>query len=510
MRIGGVLNLLGKLLLILSMLLLTPIPFSLVYHDGMILPFLACSAIGLTTGGLLVAVFLPEEELGYKDGFAIVTFSWLFLAVLGSLPYYLSGHIPGFIDAFFESMSGFTTTGSTILTDIEILPRSLLFWRALTQWLGGMGIIVLSLAILPLLGIGGMQLFQAEVPGPTKDKLAPRIQDTARILWSVYLVMTAMETVLLMLGGVDFFNALTHSFTTLATGGFSNFNASIAQYQSPYIHLVVTLFMFLAGVNFSLHFLVLRRNPAAYWQNEEFRFYVAIILIATLLVFSMNQVWNVYENVERNLLDTLFQVVSLMTTTGFGTADFDVWPPFCRILLVTLMFVGGCAGSTGGGIKVVRFLLFFKYARLQLHKLVHPRQVETIKLGKTRVPQDVMIAILSFFAIYLAVFLVASLIITGLGVDIITGPTAVIATLNNIGPGLAMVGPTQNFAHLPALAKLVLVFCMLAGRLELYTVAILLTPGYWKMTRMPRLRLGKEDLSQENGAPALEHSAEGR
>ena len=488
MRIGGVLNLLGKLVIILSLMLLSPIPFSLYFHDGMTGTFLLCSLMGLLCGGLLIALFLPEQELGYKDGFAIVTFSWIVLAVLGALPYIFSGAIPSFIDAFFESMSGFTTTGSTILTDIEVLPKSLLFWRTMTHWLGGMGIIVLTLAILPLLGIGGMQLFQAEVPGPTKDRLAPRIQDTARILWSVYLLMTLIETGLLMAGGVDFFNAITHSFATLATGGFSNFNSSLGHYQSTYLQSVVILFMFLAGANFSLHFMALRGNISAYWKNEEFRFYGAIVLVATLAIVIANYVAGTYVEHGRNLRDVLFQVVSIMTTTGFGTADFDTWPSFCRILLVSLMFVGGCAGSTGGGVKVVRFLLFFKYARLQLHKLVHPRQVETIKLGNTKVPQDVMIAILSFFAIYLAVFLIASLIVTGLGVDIITGPTAVIATLNNIGPGLHLVGPTQNFGHLPSLAKLVLIFCMLAGRLELYTVAILLTPGYWRMTRKPLFR----------------------
>jgi len=492
MRIGGVLNLLGKLLIILSLMLLTPIPFSLYFRDSMSGVFLLCSLLGLMLGGLLLALFLPENELGYKDGFAIVTFSWIGLALLGALPYALSGAVPSFVDAFFESMSGFTTTGSTILSDIEVLPKSLLFWRTMTHWLGGMGIIVLTLAILPLLGIGGMQLFQAEVPGPTKDRLAPRIQDTARILWSVYLLMTLTETGLLMAGGVDFFNAITHSFATLATGGFSNFNASLGHYQSTYLQSVVILFMFLAGANFSLHYMILRGNLRAYWENEEFRFYTAIVLIATLLIFLANALAGTYVDHGRNLRDVLFQVVSIMTTTGFGTADFDTWPPFCRILLVSLMFVGGCAGSTGGGIKVVRFLLFFKYARSQLHKLVHPRQVETIKLGNTKVPQEVMIAILSFFAIYLAVFMVASMIVTALGVDIITGPTAVIATLNNIGPGLHLVGPTQNFGHLPGLAKLVLVFCMLAGRLELYTVAILLTPGFWKMTRKPLWRWKKK------------------
>ena len=492
MRIGGVLNLLGKLIIILSLMLLTPIPFSLYYNDGMISTFLISSILGLAIGSVFILVFLPEKDLGYKDGFAIVALSWMGLALLGALPYVLHGNIPSFIDALFESMSGFTTTGSTILTDIEILPKSLLFWRSMTHWLGGMGIILLTLAILPLLGIGGMQLFQAEVPGPTKDKLAPRIHDTARILWSVYLLLTIVETGLLMLGGVDFFNALTHSFATLATGGFSNFNASLGHYQSNYVQYVVIIFMFLAGVNFSLHFMALRGKLSAYWKSEEFVFYVLIIFFATMSIFAVRAVNDHDLNMVLNFRDVLFQVVSIITTTGFGTEDFDLWPPFCRMLLVALMFVGGCAGSTGGGIKVVRLLLFFKYARLQLHKLIHPRQIETIKLGKIKVPQEVMISILGFFAIYLAVFVIASLLITMLGVDIVTGLTSVIATLNNIGPGLNLVGPTQNFSHLPALAKLILIFCMLAGRLELYTIAILFTPGYWLMTRKPLFRWTKK------------------
>lgn len=488
MRIGGVLNLLGKLIIILSLMLLSPIPFSIYYNDGMIFTFIISSLTGLSIGLVLISIFLPEEDLGYKDGFAIVALSWIVLALLGSLPYIIPGNIVSFVDAFFESMSGFTTTGSTILNDIEILPKSLLFWRSMTHWLGGMGIILLTLAILPLLGIGGMQLFQAEVPGPTKDKLSPRIQDTARILWSVYLLMTVVETVLLMAGGINFFDALTHSFGTLATGGFSNYNASVGQFSSTYVQIVVMLFMFLAGCNFSLHFMALRGSISSYWKNEEFRFYLLLVLSSICAIAIINDFNHIYGSFGRNLRDSSFQVISILTTTGFGTADFDTWPPFCRVLLVALMFVGGCAGSTGGGIKVVRFLLFFKYARLQLHKLVHPNQIETIKLGKVKVPQEIMISILGFFAIYLAVFLAASLLVTMLGVDIITGPTAVIATLNNIGPGLHLVGPTQNFAHLPSSAKLILIFCMLAGRLELYTIAILLTPGYWKMTRKPLYR----------------------
>ncbi len=493
MKVSGALNLLGRLLIVLSFMLLTPLPFSYYFHDGVAHVFFTSSLLGLLLGTILVICFEPERDLGFKDGFAIVAFSWFIFALLGALPYVISGSIPNFVDAFFESMSGFTTTGSTILSDIEVLPKSILFWRAMTHWLGGMGIIVLTLAILPLLGIGGMQLFQAEVPGPTKDRLTPRIQDTARILWSVYVLMTVAEVLLLMLGGMGFFEALTHSFATLATGGFSTYNLSIAHFQSTYIHLVIVVFMFLAGANFSLHFRALSGDLKIYWRDEEFRLYTYIVLASVTTIFLVNAGAVVYQNNLLNLRDSLFQVVSIMTTTGFGTADFDKWPPFAKMLLVTLMFIGGCAGSTGGGVKVVRCLLFFKYARSQLRRLVHPHQVDTIKLGNMKVPQDVMIGILSFFAIYIVVFLGASLAVTALGVDIVTGPTAVIATLNNIGPGLHLVGPSRNFGHLPSAAKLVLIFCMLAGRLELYTVAIFFTPEFWKMTRKPRFRWQKQD-----------------
>ncbi|MCA1765973.1 MAG: TrkH family potassium uptake protein [Desulfobulbaceae bacterium] len=438
MHSGGVLNIFGKLLILLSLFLLAPIPFSLYYHDGMLAVFLLSSLVGAGLGGLLILLFVPEKDLGYRDGFAIVVLSWLGLALLGALPYSFSGQMGSFADCFFESMSGFTTTGSTILSEIEVLPPSVLFWRSLTHWLGGMGIIVLSLAILPLLGVGGMQLYQAEMPGPTKDRLAPRIEDTAKILWSVYLLITLIVILLLMLGGVGFFDAICHSFSTLATGGFSTHTASVGYFKSAYVETVIIVFMFLAGTNFALH-----------------------------------------------LRAASFQVVSILTTTGFATADFDLWPPVCKIILLSLMMIGGCAGSTSGGIKVVRFLLFFKYARLQLRNLVHPKAVGAIKLGKLKVPQEVMVAILGFFALYIAFFMIATLLVTAMGVDIVTGATAVIATLNNIGPGLNLVGPAADFGHLPAAAKVLLSFCMLAGRLELYTVAVLLTPDFWAMARKP-------------------------
>ncbi len=491
MRTGGVLNILGKLLIVLSLFLLTPIPFSLYYGDGMVETFVVCSLVGALAGGLLVACFAPENDLGYRDGFAVVVFSWLALALIGAVPFYLSGAMDSFVDCFFESMSGFTTTGSSVLSVIEVLPKSVLFWRALTHWLGGMGIIVLTLAILPLLGVGGMQLFQAEMPGPTKDRLAPRIQDTARILWAVYMLMTLAQILLLMLGGVTFFDATCHSFATLATGGFSTHTSSVAHFQSLYVEIVIIIFMFLAGINFSLHYRGLQGKLSTYWHNEEFRFYLGLIVVSILIIVAANAFYSTYDSLGENLRTAVFQVVTIITTTGFGTADFDQWPPVCKVLLISLMFVGGCAGSTGGGIKVVRILLFLKYARLQLRNLVHPRAVGTIKLGKVKVPREVLISILGFFALYLTILAMATLMVTALGVDIVTGTTAVIATLNNIGPGLHLVGPAMNFGDLPAAAKVILSLCMLAGRLELYTVAVLLTPDFWAMARRPRLRWHK-------------------
>lgn len=500
MRSGGVLNIFGKLLILLSLFLLTPIPFSIYYRDGMVLSFLLCSLSGALLGSAFIALFAPEKDLGYKDGFAVVVLSWLGLALLGALPFYFSGQMPSLVDCLFESMSGFTTTGSTILSSVEVLPKSVLFWRATTHWLGGMGIIVLSLAILPLLGVGGMQLFQAEMPGPTKDRLAPRIQDTARILWGVYLLFTLIEILLLMLGGLDFFDAVCHAFATLATGGFSTHTASVSHFGSVYIESVIIFFMFLAGTNFSLHHHALKGRFKIYWESEEFRFYLKITALAIVIITAANLYYNIYQSIGTAVRTAFFQVVSILTTTGFGTADFEQWPPVCKILLVSLMFIGGCAGSTGGGIKVVRLLLFFKYARLQLRSLIHPRTVGTLKLGNVKVPQEIMVAILGFFALYVGVILLASILVTALGVDIVTGTTAVIATLNNIGPGLNLVGPTQHFGHLPPLAKLVLTFCMLAGRLELYTVAVLLSPNFWKMARKP---IWRWQLSKNGSAKKL-------
>jgi len=473
------LRILGVMLLFLAAALLIPIPFSLYFADGSALPLLLSAVVTFATGLMLFLSCKSNRELSVREGFAIVTFGWLFYAVFGALPFLFSGAIPSVVDALFETMSGFTTTGATILQNIEAMPQGLLLWRALTHWLGGMGIIVLSLAILPMLGVGGMQLFKAEVPGPTADRLKPRIQDTAKLLWVVYVILTVAETLLLMLGGMSFFEAICHSFATLATGGFSTRNASVGAYQSAYIDWVVILFMFLAGANFSLHYHALRGRIREYWRSEEFRIYLGIVFASIVLLIIFNQ-GTTYDSWLENLRHSSFQTVSIMTTTGFGTADYEQWPVLTQYLLISLMFIGGCAGSTGGGIKVARILLLFKHAHVQLFKLIHPRAVRIVKLGETPVDRDVMQSILGFFALFMGVFVGASFLMAASGMDLVSAGAAVIATLSNIGPGLGSVGPVDNYSHIAPFGKLVLFTCMLLGRLELFTVLVLIFPTFWK------------------------------
>ncbi|MBW6510865.1 MAG: TrkH family potassium uptake protein [Desulfuromonadaceae bacterium] len=472
-------RILGALLLFLATALLIPVPFSLWYDDGAALALLAAATTSLAAGAVLFLNCRSNKELSLREGFAIVSFGWLFYALFGALPYVISGAIPSYLDAVFETMSGFTTTGSTILVNIERLPESLLFWRALTHWLGGMGIIVLSLAILPMLGVGGMQLFKAEVPGPTTDRLKPRIQDTAKLLWGVYVLLTAAETLLLMYGGMNFFEAICHSFATLATGGFSTRNASVAAFDSPFIEWVIIVFMFLAGINFSLHYHALRGRFQEYRRNEEFLTYVGITLVVTIVLTFLTFDTG-HGALATSLRDSAFQTVSILTTTGFGTADYELWPVLAQYLLVFLMFVGGCAGSTGGGMKVARILLLFKHAQVSVFRLIHPRAVRLAKLGGTPVDREVMQSILGFFALFMGIFVAASFMLAATGLDLVSAAAAVIATLSNIGPGLGSVGPTDNFAHVSDPGKGILIFCMLAGRLELFTVLVLFFPSFWR------------------------------
>lgn len=459
--------------------MLLPIPVSLYYNDQDLLALSGSAAVTFIFGFVVFKLTRFNRDLRAKEGFAVVTFGWLVFSAFGSLPFIFSGVIPSFTDAFFETMSGFTTTGATILTDIESVPHAILFWRSLTHWMGGMGIIVLSLAILPFLGVGGMQLFKAEVPGPSADKLTPRVTETAKILWGVYVLISAAEVVFLMLGGMSLFDALNHTFATMATGGYSTKNASVAGFNSAYIDYVIVFFMVLAGANFSLHYQFLRGNYGIYWRNKEFRYYIAAILGACLLI-GIDTFIHQYHNVADTARYTSFQVVSIMTTTGFGTADYEQWSSSSQFILLMLMFVGGSAGSTGGGIKVVRIYLLIKFMLSEFVRLIHPHAVIPVRANNQVVPRDMLMNVLGFFVVAMLVFAGGVLVMTLIGLDMLTSIGATAATLWNIGPGLGDVGPTDNYAAIPVVGKWVLSMLMLMGRLELFTVIILFSPAYWK------------------------------
>ncbi len=437
------------------------------------------SGIVLSIAFSLWALTRGPVSLSRRDGFGIVTFGWAAAAVAGSLPYLLSGVISHPASALFESMSGFTTTGASVLTNLEHIPHGILFWRGMTQWLGGMGVLILCVAILPFLGVGGMRIYRAEMPGPSKDRLTPRIASTAKLLWGLYVLLSLAEVALLMIGGMDWFDACSHTFTTMSTGGFSTRTASIAAFNSLYIEIVMIVFMFLAGANFALHYRALRGKPQSFVRDPEFRFYTALWL-GGCLVLSINVWGEVYQGAGAALRAGFFQGTSIMTTTGYVTQDFNAWPNASRLLLVLLMFIGGCGGSTGGGIKVVRVFVVLKKILRELGRVMHPRAVTRVKLGRVSLEESTVSNIAGFFIIYVAVFAVASLAMTFYTPDMVTAASSVAATLGNIGPGLGAVGATETYASIPAAGKLILVACMLLGRLELYTVLVLLLPAFWK------------------------------
>ncbi len=481
MRIRHTLHLVGILIFFLGLTMVFPLLFGLYYQDNSVTPLLKSIGVTLGSGLVLYAFFrgTRNEIMGHREGMGVVAIGWTACGLFGALPYYWGGMFDCFSDAFFESVSGFTTTGASVLTQIETVSRGLLFWRSLTHWLGGMGIIVLSLAILPLLGIGGMQLYKAEVPGPVPDKLKPRIRDTAMVLWKVYVLFSAAETLLLMLGGMDLFEALCHTFGTMATGGFSTRNASIGAYDNPYHDAVIIAFMLFAGINFSLHYQCLKGNPAAFWRNSEFRFFIGIVAIFVFTV-TLNLYGTVYETLTEAVRFGTFQVVSIITTTGYATADYEVWPSLSQNILLFCMFLGASAGSTGGGMKCLRIMLLLKHSYKQLFSLIHPHAVTQVKLGGRAISDEVLHSIWGYFMLYLGLFILSSFLLAAMGVDVVTSFAAVAATIGNIGPGLGSVGPTDNYAYMPVLGKWLLILCMLLGRLEIYTVLILFVPEFWR------------------------------
>jgi len=471
---------LGSLLFIEAFFLMLSMLVSLIYAEDDTFAFIYTIAIAVSLG--LISRILTKKskrDIGKREGFIIVSFVWVVFSFVGSLPFIISGYIPDLTNAFFETISGFTTTGSSVLNDIESLPHGILFWRSIIQWMGGMGIIVLSLAILPILGIGGMQLFSAEVPGPVPDKLHPRIKETAKRLWLIYLFFTIAETILLMFGGMDLFDAVNHSFTTMATGGYSTKQASVAYWDSPYIHYVIILFMFIAGTNFTLAYFGLKFKFKKIIGNEEFRYYLGFTLFFAL-VTAVTLYFTSNFGAEKSFRDSLFQIVSLITTTGYATADYLKWIPFLAVFLFVAMFLGGSAGSTGGGIKIMRVVLLMKNSVAEFKRLIHPQAIIPVRFNHNTVKSQIINNVLAFIVLYILIFVIGTVVMAAMGLDFESAMGSVIATLGNIGPGIGDVGPAENFSAIPVAGKWFLSFLMLVGRLELFTVLILFSPTFWR------------------------------
>lgn len=483
-------GILGGLIFFLGVALLLPMIIALIFDESSWLAFLITSSASIITGAALFFAFKPSEELRMREAFLIVTFTWFLGSLIGAFPFILSGTLDLYTDAVFETMSGLSTTGATILggetangilnPSIEDLDKSLLFWRSLSHWLGGMGIIVLTLALLPLLGIGGMELFQAEYSGSTSDKITPRIQETAKLLWGIYFGMTFVQALLLWFHpSMDWFEAINHAFSTLATGGFSTQNASIEAFDSVYIDLVITVFMFLAGINFAMHFRLFSGKFDSFLKNSEIKFYSILTLFFIILVsFSLFIIDNY--SVGEAIRYGSFQVVSILTTTGFGTDDYTLWSYFGGSLLFLLFFTGGCAGSTGGGIKMIRILIILKNIGREFKQILHPQAVLPIRVGERVIDQSILRTILGFFVTYLIIFGIGALGMSMLGYDFLSSAGASIASLGNIGPAWGVFGPVDNYAQVPIAGKWLLLILMLIGRLELFTVLVIFTPWFWK------------------------------
>ncbi len=475
-----IIKVLSFLLLVISVFMLSGVAVAWFFNESVV-PLLLSFLITGTVGGIIWLILRKKDNkgIGKREGYLIVALSWVVVSLFGSLPYIFSETIPSLTNAFFETMSGFTTTGATILTDIESLPKGILYWRAMTHWLGGMGIIVLTVAILPFLGIGGMQLLVAEMPGITPDKLHPRITATAKRLWGIYVLLTLAETLILWLGEMNLFDAVCHAFATMATGGFSTKNDSIAGF-SPFTQYVIIVFMIFAGTNFTLHYLALHRKFDRLWANQEFKMYTGIIIVVTLLVTTGLLLYHTHHAMESAFRDALFTVVSILTTTGFVTADYSLWPVFLWMMIFMLMFVGGSAGSTGGGIKVVRHLLLIKNSWIELKRAIHPQAIIPVKFNGKSVSQQIIFNVMAFFLLYMLIFAIGVVVMAFVGVDFETSIGSVAATLGNIGPGIGGVGPVDNYAFFTPFSKWFLSFLMLLGRLELFTVLIVISPAFWR------------------------------
>jgi len=472
-------SVLGWLLLIYAAIMGIPIICALLWKEPSTVPFLITIALTSVVGFVLTYHGHKEGRMGLREGFAIVSGAWILTSLSGALPYYLSNAVPSYIDGVFETVSGLTTTGASVIDNVEVLSKSILLWRSLTHWLGGMGIIVLFIVFLPKIGAGAVHLFNAEVPGPMAEKVLPRIRDNASKLWQMYVGFTLLQIVLLMLAGMSWFDSMNHSFATMATGGFSTKNSSIMYYDSTSIELIIVVFMIIAGGNFGLYFLAWSRGLKHIWQDAEFRIYLAIIAGATLII-SLSLWLAGGKEIISSLRLALFQVASIMTTTGFASDDFDKWPSLAKIVLFLLMFIGGSAGSTAGGIKVARMILLAKLAWAELRRAVHPRAVMSINYGGKHVDPLMLNTVAVFFFLFMAIFGLATILLSATGLEPMDAMSAVAATLGNVGPGFGVVGPTTTFSSINTFGEVVLIFCMLLGRLELFTLLVVLQPEFWR------------------------------
>lgn len=481
MHFAIIFRVLGVLLMLFSVTMIPPLLVSLWYEDSIHLTFLIALAITFTTGIVLwFPVRKSKQDLRTREGFLITSLFWTVLGLFGALPFFISHatHLP-VVDSVFESISGLTTTGATVITGLDQLPKSILYYRQQLQWLGGIGIIVIAVAILPMLGIGGMQLYRAETPGPIKDtKLTPRITETAKALFIIYLSLTTACAMAYWIAGMSLFDAIGHAFSTVAIGGFSTHDASIGFFDSPIIMVVCMIFMFLSGINFALHFIGWRaRDVTLYFQDPEFRFYSSMIVIGIAISITYLGITETYDW-ENSILQGSFELISILTTTGFGTADYSIWPTFLPYLLFTFAFMGGCAGSTGGGIKMIRAMLIFKQGIREIHRLIHPSAVIPVKVGNKSVPDRVIEAVWGFFAVYVISYVVMSMGLLSTGMDFNTAFSAVGACINNLGPGLGDVA--AHYGNIDPFAKWILCFAMLLGRLEVFTLLVLFTPMFWR------------------------------
>jgi len=479
MRFRHVLTLLGALFLVLGALLIIPLIISILNKDTLLFAFIV-PIISAGVVGLVLDYNKPEKiVIEKREAVAIVVFGWLFVSLLGALPFYLSGYFHSFLDAFFESVSGFTTTGASVLNDIEVLPTSLLVWRSMTHWIGGMGIIILALVILPAINVGARNLYNFESSSIAQEQITPKIKDTARLLWIVYLTLTVAETLLLLLCGLSFYDAALTAMATIPTGGFSPRNASIAHYASPSVEAIVIVFMILAGINFSLYLVVFKTNKSIRQFGDVLKFYLLIMLAGTVIVVVDLRLHS-YDTLMESIRYGAFQVVSINTTTGFVTADYARWLPLSQIVLLILMFIGACPGSTTGAIKNSRIIILIKSIYRELIQLIHPRAVTPIRLNNRVIDDKTIKTVLVFICMYLVFFFIASLLMTFSGTDLNTSIFSVATTLGGVGPGLGITGPMNSFSSLSAFNKIVLIACMLLGRLEFYSVFLIFIPKFWK------------------------------